>query len=82
MVNINESYGLGQLVGKYDASRNYQKWAYETYNKMTGLGCAKWLVEHCHTYNLKLPKYYCHSANPVGKDWIYNCLDSYNNPLP
>lgn len=43
----------------------------------TGLECAKWLVELCMDKGLKLPKYLCHSQNPVGKDNILGYLDNY-----
>ena len=42
----------------------------------TGLDCAKWLVTYCLDKNLKLPTYYVHSANPVGKKNIQSYLDN------
>jgi hypothetical protein len=36
----------------------------------TGYDCAKWLVEYCMDNNADLPKFYCHSMNPVGKENI------------
>lgn len=41
-----------------------------TETEKTGYDCAKWLVEYCMDNNLKLPIWYTHSANPVGRDNI------------
>lgn len=43
----------------------------------TGYDCAKWLIEYCMDYNLKLPPYYCHSMNPVGKQNIESLLNNF-----
>ena len=48
-----------------------------TYKEMTGMDCAKWLVEYCMDNNKKLPLYNIQSANPVGKDNIDGLLKSY-----
>ena len=45
--------------------------------EMTGMNCAKWLVEYCMDNNKKLPLYNIQSANPVGKDNIDGLLKSY-----
>jgi hypothetical protein len=42
----------------------------------TGLDCAKWLVEYCLDNGFKLPEYWVHSANPVGKKNIQGYLDN------
>lgn len=44
----------------------------------TGMDCAKWLIEYCITNNLKLPKFYCHSMNPIGKDNITSILTQFS----
>jgi hypothetical protein len=44
----------------------------------TGYDCAIWLFDHCITYKLKLPEYYCHSMNTVGKDkilWLFRSFE-------
>ena len=43
----------------------------------TGLDCAKFLVSYCLETNSELPKYNIQSANPVGKENINACLQSY-----
>lgn len=48
-----------------------------TYLEKTGLDCAKWLVWYCIDNKLKLPTYFCHSANPVGKENILKLLRNY-----
>jgi len=40
---------------------------YDQYAEKTGYDCAKWLCDHCLNENVKLPIYYIHSMNPVGK---------------
>lgn len=42
-----------------------------------GLDCAKFLVHYCMENKLKLPEFYVHSMNPVGKDNIINYLNNY-----
>jgi hypothetical protein len=49
----------------------------EMTNEKTGLHCAQWLVEHCIQTHSKLPKYFVHSMNPVGKDNILGLLKNY-----
>ncbi len=43
----------------------------------TGYDCAKWLVEYCMENYLNLPKFYCHSMNPVGKENIERLLNNF-----
>lgn len=47
----------------------------------TGYDCAKFLVEFCMDYDLKLPEFTVHSQNPVGKENIeklfLNFLEKY-----
>lgn len=43
----------------------------------SGMSCAKWLVNYCMDNNLKLPKYFVHSMNPVGYLNIKNYLDNF-----
>lgn len=45
----------------------------------TGYDCAKWLVEYCMDNYLDLPKFYCHSMNPVGKQNIESLLKNFKN---
>lgn len=49
---------------------------YETFKEMTGLDCAKWLVEYCIDEKLTLPQYFVHSHNPIGKQNIQSYLDN------
>lgn len=43
----------------------------------TGYDCAKFLVEFCLDKNLKLPKFFVHSQNPVGKENIEKLLENF-----
>lgn len=58
---------------------NYDSFDFnEDYNK-TGYHCAKFLIEVCLDQNLKLPKFFVHSMNPVGTENIQSLLDNFNN---
>lgn len=48
-----------------------------SYIEKTGFDCAKWLVNYCIDNKLKLPKWYTHSANPVGKANIDGLLTNF-----
>lgn len=48
-----------------------------TYKELTGMDCAKWLVEYCLDNNVKLPKYNIQSSNPAGKDNIDGLLKGF-----
>jgi hypothetical protein len=43
----------------------------------SGYDCAKYLVEFCMDRGLKLPKWNCQSANPVGRENIDGLLNNY-----
>ena len=45
-----------------------------TFKEKTGYDCAKYLVDYCIEHNLPLPKWKCHSMNPVGKRNIEQLL--------
>ena len=47
---------------------------YNLLKEKTGYDCAKFLIDYCIKNNLKLPKYYVHSMNPVGKANIIQLL--------
>ena len=49
----------------------------QAHTEKTGYDCAKWLIDYCLDNNLKCPKFYCHSMNPVGKDKINSILEQY-----
>src|SRR5690349_13804067 len=38
---------------------------YEKFKQKTGLSATKYLIEYCQKNNKNLPKFYCHSMNPV-----------------
>jgi len=60
----------------YDKSKEWQ--SRQAHKEKTGYECAKWLVEYCMDKDLKCPKYYCHSMNPVGKDNILSLLNNFD----
>jgi hypothetical protein len=50
----------------------------QVYTEKTGYDCAKWLIDYCLDNNLKCPKFYCHSMNPVGKNKINSILEQFS----
>ncbi|SIS48055.1 hypothetical protein SAMN05421639_106165 [Chryseobacterium shigense] len=59
------------------ADVHYLKPNADEYTEKTGYYCAKWLVEYCMDNYLGLPKFYCHSMNPVGKKNILSLLENF-----
>lgn len=50
------------------------------YKKMdgkTGYDAAKWLCDYCQDRNLKFPKYFVHSMNPIGRQNILGYIESW-----
>lgn len=70
-------YTPEHLWTDYDKSKEWQD--KQVHKEKTGYECAVWLVDFCIDNNLPLPKYYCHSMNPVGKDNIVGLLRSFQN---
>lgn len=70
-------YTPEHLWTDYEKSKKWQE--EQVHSEKTGYECAKWLVNYCMDNNIKLPEYYCHSMNPVGKDNIIGLLDNYRN---
>ncbi len=46
-------------------------------DEKTGMDCAKFVVEYCIEYKLKLPLYNIQSANPAGKENIDSLLKNF-----
>lgn len=59
----------------YEANKAYQESL--VHNEKTGYECAKWLIDYCIDNGYKLPEFYCHSMNPVGRDKINSILNQY-----
>lgn len=70
-----EHYTPEEYWNDYDSSKAYQESM--EYTEKTGYDCAKWLVDYCIDNDIDLPKYYCHSFNPVGKDNILGLLNNF-----
>jgi len=58
--------------------KNHYEENVDTYTEKTGYHCAEWLVNYCLDNNEKLPRYFCHSMNPVGKEKIISLLNNFN----
>jgi len=63
----------------YNVSKEYQE--SRNYTEKTGKDCANWLVNYCLDNNLNLPKWFVHSANPVGADNIKYLLINYEKNI-
>ena len=73
-----EKFGLPEVISfDHDLADDGTPEA-QNYQEKTGMDCAKWLVDYCMDNDLKLPKFYIHSANPVGADNIRGLLNNYN----
>ena len=48
-----------------------------SYKEKTGYDCAKWLCSFCQENNVKFPKYFVHSMNPIGGENIKSYIDNY-----
>lgn len=73
--------GLPEMISfDHDlADIHYLKPDSDEYKEKTGYDCAKWLIEYCMDNFLDVPKFYCHSMNPVGKKNILSLLENYKN---
>ena len=76
-----EKFGLPEIISfDHDlADEHYtpEDLISKEYQEKTGMDCAKWLVEYCMDNDKHLPKFYVHSANPVGADNIKGLLENY-----
>lgn len=45
--------------------------------EQNGMSCAKWLVNYCLDYDLKIPDFVVHSSNPAGAKNIEGLFDSF-----
>jgi hypothetical protein len=61
----------------FDHDLNNELTDHPELNEKTGLDCAKWIVDYCMNNAVRLPKYFVHSANPVGRENIQSYLDNY-----
>lgn len=75
--------GLPKLISFDHDLADEHYWAQNTnvFVEKTGYDCAKWLVEYCLENHQNLPKFYCHSMNPVGKENILNLLNNFRKQL-
>lgn len=73
-------YTPPHLWDDYEASKKWQD--EQVHTEKTGYDCAMFLVEYCVQNKNKIPNWYTHSLNPVGKDKIDNLMrtarDRYN----
>lgn len=68
-----EKYGHFPEIVAFDhdlAAEHYGADVQSVFNEKTGYDCAKWLIDFCIEKELKLPRWYCHSMNPAGRDNI------------
>jgi hypothetical protein len=70
-------YTSAHLRNDSEKSKEWQD--AQVHTEKTGYECAKWLIDYCLDNNLKCPKFYCHSMNPVGRDKINSILEQFTN---
>lgn len=82
-VNYITKFGLPDFISfdhdlSYDhyLEENQSDIEYVKLNEKTGYDASKWLVNYCVENELQLPKFYVHSANPVGKQNIISYLEN------
>jgi hypothetical protein len=51
---------------------------YNSFAEKTGYHCGEWLIEYCQKNSLELPRWFVHSANPVGSENIKKLLSGFN----
>jgi len=71
-----EENGLPEIIS-FDHDLSIEHYAGDFSKEKTGMDCAKWLVEYCLDHNEKLPQYFVHSQNPVGKQNILGLLKGF-----
>jgi|TARA_R110000796_G_scaffold29731_1_gene79954 hypothetical protein len=76
-----EHYTPEYFWDDYEESKKFQEWRGKTYQEKTGMDCAKWLVDFCMDNKVELPKFYVHSANPVGADKIREVFSDLKNQI-
>lgn len=83
-VNVVTKYGVPELVS-FDHDLGTEHYNndqtnvidYLSFEEKTGYDCAKWLCNYCQENNIKFPKYYVHSMNPVGTQNIKSYILNY-----
>jgi len=74
---LSDVYSFDHDLGFEHYEHQEENIPYDHMNEKTGYHCAKWLVEFCMNNNYKLPEYYVHSMNVVGKRNIISYLENY-----
>jgi hypothetical protein len=75
-----EKYSAFPEIVAFDhdlAEEHYGADVKSAFNEKTGMDCAQWLIDFCIDNNLKLPRWYCHSMNPAGRDNINYLLRNF-----
>lgn len=61
-----------------DILKNNDEIDYSNFKEKTGYECVKWLINYMIDNNLKkLPKYYIHTLNPIGRENMKKLLESF-----
>jgi hypothetical protein len=83
-VNYITKFGLPDFIS-FDHDLSYEHYLEENQSDIeygsliekTGYDASKWLVNYCEENDLRLPEFYVHSANPVGKKNIECYLENF-----
>ena len=63
------------------AQQGFQHPNYDSYEEMTGLNCADWLVSYAQENNIKIGRCAVHSHNPVGAANIQSLINGYKRHM-
>jgi hypothetical protein len=75
-VSLDHDLGISSYSEYFNSVKNgYIN--YENICEMTGLDCAKYLINYCIEKDFQFPKYVVHSMNPIGKQNIISLIESF-----
>ena len=72
---ISFDHDLGDKAMKHCIENNGKSFDYDRVEEMTGMHCAKWLVNYCLDNNREVPDFSVHTVNPCGRDNINGLLN-------
>lgn len=74
-VDAINKYGLPKFIS-FDHDLSTEHYSNMPSVEKTGYDCAKFLVDYCMDNNKKIPEFYVHSMNPVGRENIKALLNN------
>ncbi len=75
--SVSFDFDLTPSSYKESSRNNFRGFDFSRCEDPNGFHCAKFLIKHCRDKQMKLPKWYVHSANPYGRELIRKILQKY-----